>query len=204
MNNGMNNGMNTGMQTNKSEYHKDTLASELRKSCLSKLIMLVAVILLLLLAAKMTIPSDEQMMYGTLDGVCQCIQKSHGVSGDKSDDIVRNTIASVSHETDTLKKDTILADFKKFNRIEIYHHTFFSTAYIISNFNSRGARAAIGLFGMVIPTVNFNDFVLRNGPIRKEYNQRIIRQTITSDTYLGDNPDLGNTYNTFEGGGSPD
>ena len=166
--------------------------------------MLVAVILLLLLAAKMTIPSDEQMMYGTLDGVCQCIQKSHGVPGDKSDDIVRNTIASVSHETDTLKKDTILADFKKFNRIEIYHHTFFSTAYIISNFNSRGARAAIGLFGMVIPTVNFNDFVLRNGPIRKEYNQRIIRQTITSDTYLGDNPDLGNTYNTFEGGGSPD
>ena len=196
--------MNNGMQTNKSEYHKDTLASELRKICLSKLIMLVAVILLLLLAAKMTIPSDDQMMYGTLDGVCQCIQKSHGVPGDKSDDIVRNTIASVSHETDTLKKDTILADFKKFNRIEIYHHTFFSTAYIISNFNSRGARAAIGLFGMVIPTVNFNDFVLRNGPIRKEYNQRIIRQTITSDTYLGDNPDLGNTYNTFEGGGSPD
>ena len=196
--------MNNGMQTNKSEYHKDTLASELRKCCLSKLIMLVAVILLLLLAAKMTVPSDDQMMYGTLDGVCQCIQKSHGVPGDKSDDIVRNTIASVSHETDTLKKDTILADFKKFNRIEIYHHTFFSTAYIISNFNSRGARAAIGLFGMVIPTVNFNDFVLRNGPIRKEYNQRIIRQTITSDTYLGDNPDLGNTYNTFEGGGSPD
>ena len=200
----MNNGMNTGMQTNKSEYHKDTLASELRNSCFSKLIMLVAVILLLLLAAKMTVPSDDQMMYGTLDCVCQCIQKSHGVPGDKSDDIVRNTIASVSHETDTLKKDTILADFKKFNRIEIYHHTFFSTAYIISNFNSRGARAAIGLFGMVIPTVNFNDFVLRNGPIRKEYNQRIIRQTITSDTYLGDNPDLGNTYNTFEGGGSPD
>ena len=76
--------------------------------------------------------------------------------------------------------------------------------YIISNFNSRGARAAVGIFGLVIPTVNFNDFVLRNGPIRKEYNQRIIKQTITSDTYMGDNPDLGNTYNTFEGGGSID
>ena len=67
--------MNNGMQTNKSEYHKDTLASELKKSCLSKVILLVAVILLLLLAAKMTIPSDDQMMYGTLDGICQCIQK---------------------------------------------------------------------------------------------------------------------------------
>ena len=196
--------MNNEMQTNKSEYKKETLASEFMRSCLGKLLMLVAVILLLLLAAKMTIPSDESMMYGTLDGICQCIEESHGVPGDKSDDIVRNGIATVSHETDSLKKDTILADFNKFNRIEIYHHPFFSTAYIISNFKSRGARAAIGVFGLVIPTVNFNDFVLRNGPVRKEYNQRIIKQTITSDTYMGDNPDLGNTYNTFEGGGSPD
>lgn len=196
--------MNNGIQTNKSEYHKETLAAEIKKSCLAKVIMLVAVILLFMLAAKLTIPSDEQMMYGTLDGVCQCIQDSHGVPGDKSDDIVRNGIATVSHETDSAKKDTILADFKKFNRVEIYHHTFFSTAYIISNFNSRGARAAVGIFGLVIPTVNFNDFILRNGPIRKEYNQRIIKQTITSDTYMGDNPDLGNTYNTFEGGGSKD
>ena len=196
--------MNNGIQTNKSEYHKETLAAEIKKSCLAKVIMLVAVMLLLMLSAKLTIPSDKQMMYGTLDGVCQCIQDSHGVPGDKSDDIVRNGIATVSHETDSAKKDTILADFKKFNRVEIYHHTFFSTAYIISNFNSRGARAAVGIFGLVIPTVNFNDFVLRNGPIRKEYNQRIIKQTITSDTYMGDNPDLGNTYNTFEGGGSID
>ena len=196
--------MNNGIQTNKSEYHKETLAAEIKKSCLAKVIMLVAVMLLLMLSAKLTIPSDEQMMYGTLDGVCQCIQDSHGVPGDKSDDIVRNGIATVSHETDSAKKDTILADFKKFNRVEIYHHTFFSTAYIISNFNSRVARAAVGIFGLVIPTVNFNDFVLRNGPIRKEYNQRIIKQTITSDTYMGDNPDLGNTYNTFEGGGSID
>lgn len=196
--------MNNGMQSNKSEYHKQSLASEFMRSCLGKVIMLVAVILLFLLAAKLTVPSDEQMMFGTLDGVCQCIQQSHGVPGDKSDDIVRNGIATISHETDSAKKDTILADFHKFNRVEIYHHTFFSTAYIISNFNSRGERAAVGILGMVIPTVNFNDFVLRNGPIRKEYNQRIIKQTITSDTYMGDNPDLGNSYNTFEGGGSPD
>ena len=196
--------MNNGIQSHKSEYHKETLAAEIKKSCLAKVVMLVAVILLLLLSAKLTVPSDEQMMFGTLDGVCQCIQKSHGVPGDKSDDIVRNGIAAVSHVTDSAKKDTILADFKKFNHVEINHHTFFSTAYIISNFNSRGERAAIGAFGLVIPTVNFNDFVLRNGPIRKEYNQRIIRQTITSDTYMGDNPDLGNTYNTFEGGGSRD
>ena len=161
------------MQTNKIGYPKESLASQFLRSCLGKAIILVAVILLFLLSAKLTIPSDEQMKYGTLDGICQCIQKSHGMPGDKSDDIVRNGIATFSHETDSLKKDTILTDFNKFNRIEIYHHTFFSTAYIISNFNSRGERAAIGILGLVIPTVNFNDFVLRNGPVRKEYNQRI-------------------------------
>ena len=195
--------MDNGIQsTTKSEYHKDTLGSQFLKSCLGKIIILVAIIAIILVVAKLTVPSDEEMKFGTLDGVCQCIEKSHGVPGDKSDDIVRNGIATFSHEADSLRKDTILADFHKFNRVEIYHHTFFSTAYVISNFNSTGARAAIGVFGMVIPTVNFGDFVLRNGPIRKEYNQKIIRQTISSDTYMGDNPDLGNTFDTYDGGGS--
>lgn len=187
------------MQSNRSEYQKESLASQFVRSCFGKIVILLAFIALMLILAKMTIPSDERMEFGTLDGVYQCIVESHGVPGDKSDDIVRNTIATLSHETDSLKKDTVLADFKKFNRLETYHHTFFSTTYIISNFNSNGARAAVGIFGMVIPTVNYNDFVLRNGPVRKDYNQKIIKQSITSDTYMGDNPDLGNTYNTYEG-----
>ena len=191
--------MNNGMQSNKSEYQKESLASQFVRSCFGKMVILIAFIALMLILAKMTIPSDKRMEYGTLDGVYQCIVESHGVPGDKSDDIVRNTIATFSHETDSLKKDTVLADFKKFNRLETYHHAFFSTTYIISNFNSSGARAAVGIFGMVFPTVNFNDFVLRNGPVRKDYNQKILKQTITSDTYMGDNPDLGNTYNTYEG-----
>ena len=194
--------MDNGIHSSKSEYKKDTLGTQFLKSCLGKIIILVALIAILLIVAKFTVPSDKEMAYGTLDGICQCIEKSHGVPGDKSDDIVRNGIATFSHETDSLKKDTIMEDFHKYNRVEIYHHTFFSTSYIISNFNSSGARAAIGVFGMVIPTVNFGDFILRNGPVRKEYNQKIIRQTITSDSYMGDNPDLGNTFDTYDGGGS--
>ena len=194
--------MDNGIHSSKSEYKKDTLGTQFLKSCLGKVVILVALIAILLIVAKFTVPSDNEMTYGTLDGICQCIEKSHGVPGDKSDDIVRNGIATFSHETDSLKKDTIMEDFHKYNRVEIYHHTFFSTSYIISNFNSSGARAAIGVFGMFIPTVNFGDFILRNGPVRKEYNQKIIRQTITSDSYMGDNPDLGNTFDTYDGGGS--
>jgi len=191
--------MNNEMQSNKGGLAKDSLATQFVRSCFGKIVILIAFIALVLIFAKMTIPSDEKMEFGTFDGVYHCIVESHGVPGDKSDDIVRNTIATFSHETDSLKKDSVLEDFNKFNRLETYHHTFFSTTYIISNFNSNGARAAVGIFGMVIPTVNFNDFVLRNGPVRKDYNQKILKQSITSDTYMGDNPDLGNTYNTYEG-----
>ncbi|MDY3848192.1 MAG: hypothetical protein SOZ58_07735 [Prevotella sp.] len=185
------------IQTNKSEYKKQSLVSEFFRSCLGKTIIMVVAMGVILLVANITVPQEKQMMEGTLNGVYKCIKESHGHEGDASDDIVRNGIATFDHETDSLKKDSVLEDFHRFNNVEVYKHKFFATAYIISNFNSRGARAAVGVFGVVIPTVNFKDFVLRNGPIRKDYNQRIIKQTISSDTYMGDNPDLGNTYNTY-------
>ena len=182
--------MDNGIQSNRSQYRKETLSSQFFRSCLGKIIILAAFIVIVLTVAKITVPSDNEMMFGTLDGVCQCIQQSHGSAGDASDDFVRNGIATFSHETDSARRDTILEDFHKFNKVEIYHHTFFSTSYIINNFNSRGERAAVGIFGLVIPTVNYNDFVLRTGPIRKDYNQKIIKQTITSDTYMGTTPGL--------------
>ena len=46
----------------------------------------------------------------------------------------------------------------------------------------------------MIPTVNFNDFLLRVGPLRKDYNQSIIRQTYGDDDYMGENPDLGGAF----------
>ena len=89
--------MDNGIHSSKSEYKKDTLGTQFLKSCLGKVIILVALIAILLIVAKFTVPSDKEMTYGTLDGICQCIEKSHGVPGDKSDDIVRNGIATFSH-----------------------------------------------------------------------------------------------------------
>ncbi len=57
-----------------------------------------------------------------------------------------------------------------------------------------GIRVGIGIFGIVIPTVTFSDMILRVGPVRKDYNQKIIRNTY-DDEDLGNNPDFGDTYN---------
>ena len=67
--------------------------------------------------------------------------------------------------------------------------SFFRTAYVYNNIKTEGTRVGFGLFGVVIPTANFNDFLLRIGPMRRNYNQRLIRST-TIDGDLGTNPNI--------------
>ena len=50
----------------------------------------------------------------------------------------------------------------------------------------------IGIFGIVIPTVNFNDFLFKIGPMHKGYDQKPVRSTIIRGGYdFGSNPELG-------------
>ena len=187
--------------SSKSEYKKESISTQFLRSCLGKIIVLAIILIVLLTTARLTVPNESKMIWGTLDGVYQCIVESHGVAGDMSDDFVRNAIATFSHEADSLKKDSVLLDFNKLNKVEVHDHIFFSTSHIINNFNSNGKRAAIGICGMVIPIVNFNDFILRSGPVRKDYNQKLINaptQPISSDSYMGETPALDNTESDNE------
>ena len=50
----------------------------------------------------------------------------------------------------------------------------------------------VGIFGVVIPTVNFNDFLFRIGPMHKGYDQKVIRSTVVEGTEnWSNNPELG-------------
>ena len=44
----------------------------------------------------------------------------------------------------------------------------------------------IGIFGLVIPTDNFNRFLPREGPMRKEYNEPLIQQSRQDEEYYGE------------------
>ena len=173
-------------------------------SCFGKLVILIAFILLGLFVALLTVPSDKKMTEEMTDNIRQCIQASDSVQQDKIDETVNNFF-NIFTTADTTANDKEIIDlFNKYNRLAIYRHTLYSTAYIHNNFKPEGTRVGFGIFGIVIPTVNFNDFLLRTGPIRRDYNQKLGGHTYSNDEDYGSNPDLGISYDTYEGGGSVD
>ena len=62
--------------------------------------------------------------------------------------------------------------------------------YVYNNILTEGSRVGIGAFGVVVPTMNFNDFLLRVGPMHKGYNQKLIKSGTIPDTDLGTNPNI--------------
>jgi len=81
--------------------------------------------------------------------------------------------------------------FHKYNKLEIYRHSLFATAYVHNNFRPEGTRVGIGILGMVFPTVNFNDFLLRVAPIHRDYGDGVIRSTINyGSDYMGEDPNI--------------
>ena len=158
-------------------------------SCLGRLLLLAAIVIVLLIIAYFTAPSEKVMREEINDDIMQCMEMNDSIRGDQIDDYVHN-IGFIFTTADSTKVGQEWREvFNKYNRLEIYRHTFFTTAYIYNNILTEGSRVGIGVFGMVIPTMNFNDFLLRVGPMHKGYNQ-VIRSTNIPDTDLGTNPNI--------------
>ena len=187
-------------QADRGTYKKETFAELFYHSCLGKRIIMAVIVAFGLLFANLSVPTEDDMIYNTADGISQCINENKLSKNDRIDDVVRNFTA-IFTDSDSASIINNLKDFDKYNRLEVYRHTFYSTARVHNNFRPEGTRVAIGIFGIVIPTVSYNDIVMTVGPVRKEYNQKII-ETNYDDEYFGTNPDLGNTYNTYQGDGS--
>lgn len=188
-------------QSDRGTYQKDSVMQQFYRSCLGKVIILAVVSSLLLLIARLTVPGKEYMLGETTDNIRQCIEANINIPADKIDNVVNNMVATFTH-ADSLEAEESMKDFWKYNTIEVYEHFFFTTSYVHNNYLPGGKRAGIGVFGLVISTVDYSDLLLRVAPVRKEYNQRIITNTWSNEVDLGSNPDLGNTYNTYDGDGS--
>ncbi|MBP3512597.1 MAG: hypothetical protein J6K19_11220 [Prevotella sp.] len=188
-------------QTDRGTYQKESFGQQFCRSCLGRFIIAAVAVAAIAFIASLSVPADEDMLAKTEEGISLCIDENAISKSDKIDDAVRNFTA-IFTGSDSAATERNMTDFYRFNRIEIYRHAFYSTARIHSNFHPEGTRASIGIFGMVIPTVSYDDILMRVLPIRKEYNQRILNIEYGSDDDLGSNPDFGNTYNTYEGGGS--
>ena len=178
-------------QTGRANYRtNESLGKMFLHSCLGKLTILAGIIIILLIIAFLTKPSEQEMRDEMNDNIMQCMEMNDSIRGDQIDDFVHN-IGFIFTTADSTKVGLEWREaFDKYNHVEIYRHTFFTTAYVYNNILTEGARVGIGAFGVVVPTMNFNDFLLRVGPMHKGYDQKLIRTTIIPDNDLGSNPNI--------------
>jgi hypothetical protein len=53
-----------------------------------------------------------------------------------------------------------------------------------------GTRVGVGIFGIIIPTVLYEDILLEVGPVHKGYEQKLNQQVVVPDDDLGENPNI--------------
>ena len=176
---------------------KESLFSSFTNSCLGRILISIFILIVLMVIAVITKPSEETMFAETNDNIRQCIEENDSLTLDGLDEMVNN-IGYMFSTTDTTSANEMMAQFEKYNRLEYYDHTLFSTIRLYNNYRIEGVRCAVGIFGMVIPTANFNDFLLRVGPVRKDYNQPVVTNPGGDEEYFGENPDLGGVFR-YEG-----
>ena len=157
-------------------------------SCLGKITILAGILILLFIVGIMTKPTQEEMEMEMVDDILQCIQANDSIQGDDIDDQVNN-LNNMFSRADTAKiNKELLTSLKKNNRLEIYNHSFFRTAYILNNIYPQGVRVGIGMFGVVYPTVLYKDLLLNVGPMQKKYKDGVIRTGTINTHDLGTNP----------------
>ena len=176
-------------QTSNGGYKKtETPFQAFYHSCLGKLAIFGGILILLFIVALMTKPTQEEMEMEMVDNILQCIQANDSIQGDDIDDQVNN-LNNMFSKADTAKihKD-LLKSLKKNNRLEIYNHSFFRTAYILNNIHPEGVRVGVGMFGVVYPTVIYKDLLLNVGPMQKNYKDGVIRTGTINTHDFGSNP----------------
>lgn len=192
-------------QSDRSSFRtKDSMSRAFTRTCLGKFVILFVVLLVLFLLAKLTRPGHDTMVAETRDGIMECIQDNDSIHVDEIDDFMRNMAATFTHaDTTNVVTKELMQMFDKFNQIKVDEHSFYSVSRIVNNLHPEGTRAGFGIFGMVVPMVSLDDLILRNEKMRGRYLEKLINKTISGNSeYFGKDPDLGNTYNTYEGGGS--
>ena len=166
----------------------DTVKDAFLHSCLGKLVILAGFVVILLLIAYFTAPSEKEMTTNMEDNVMQCLQENDSIQGDPIDDYVNN-IGFIFTKADTTKifPDLIKA-YRDLNRMEIYHHSLYTTSYLFNNMHPQGIRVGIGGFGLVFPTVTFSSPTMTSAPILTS------RSSTTSVTLTIDGPEGPKSY----------
>ena len=177
---------NTNFKTNQS------FTQEFTRSCLGRIIIAGVILLVAMLVAYFTAPKEADMNLEMTDNIMQCLEVNSEVKGDVVDDYVHNLAFIFTTADTTFIPQDIIETYYKYNRLESYRHTFFSTTYIHNNMHPEGTRVGFGIFGVIIPTVLYEDILLDVGPVHKGYEQKLNQEVISKpeDEDLGENPNI--------------
>jgi hypothetical protein len=175
-------------QTDRGEYRtKESAFKQFRHTCLGKIVIALGIFVLLLVLAWITNPSHKRMQEKMEDNIKESIWSRDSITADDMDIFV----SCIGH-TFTSFTDSVTDDMRNrwnlfimYNDTAFYDHTFFSTMYVFNKLRSEHERCGVGIFGMVIPTADFNRFIPRDGE-RKEYNKPLIQQNVEEDPYFGE------------------
>lgn len=167
------------MLTDNDKYQNEGFFNQLMHSCAGRLIIVGAVIGIILLIAAFTIPSEETMTKKVNRAIAICLTENN--NADKLDEAFRNATMIFDDESDSTKVDRVLMNFvNKYNKVKVEKHTFSAEAVIYNAQFPTGKSIAIGLFGMVIPTINNGDLLKDFGVMRKEIGQKILELRLES------------------------
>lgn len=168
---------------------QQSVAQEFYHSCLGKIIILLVFLGVIFVIAVMTVPSDEKMQTEMMDNIRECIQENDSIKGDGIDDAVANFSRVFTEADSTFNDKEAMEAFHKYNKLEIYRHSFYSTARLRNNLSAEGIRVGIGIFNLVIPTVKYSDIILFVSTIKNYNKERLIDPT-PQDEYVGENPNI--------------
>ncbi|MBQ9672698.1 MAG: hypothetical protein IJV34_07590 [Prevotella sp.] len=178
-------------QADRGDYRtKETVWGMFYHSCLGKIIILGVLMGILTVIAYATCPSEQYMRDEMTDNIRQCIEKNDSSQMDQIDSFLAN-IGYIFTTADSVVDKELMNTFYRHNRLEVYNHGAYITMYVFNNLNAEGIRCGIGIFGVVIPTIDFNDLLLRVEPVRREYERKTIETVIEGEPYyFGETPNL--------------
>ena len=109
----------------------------------------IAVIVVLLFVAHFTIPSEKHIKRTITSFVKSDIKK-------KSADNM-----ATDEDADSM--------FYTYNSIEVIHHSLYAEVVLHNRYKTNNIISAIGLYGIVFPLIDWNEYIVTNGPVKHKY-----------------------------------
>ena len=97
-------------QDAKNSYRtQQSVAQEFYHSCLGRIVILIAILLVLFVIAVITVPSEAKMQSEMMDDILECIHDNDSIKGDGIDDTIAN-FGRIFSEADSTEADKELLE----------------------------------------------------------------------------------------------